>query len=1076
MKTIACVGDVRVHQIQSPLEPAIFIPSEGAASPNLYCWFPGGAAIAGRAIEDAVAYASPSPTVMRIETSDLASALVPSSTLWTVAKHAWPGESKPRLRLADPKSITNPRLPSVFRTITAPLPSALVDLMRAGQAPEILVIKDLGLFVREVPLFDLDQFLTFVRTWKKALPRRTRALPEITLLKDKLDDVQPDSTKPLRTAADYYRAAWSPEYYSHGDSPLAIAANAMILRMRRATYGLALRNLLSHMTTARQPSVAAQVRFRLSPLVILSVNAMLPQLKALRTSTDHHAHNDFARLDDDFDELPLEPRAAIEHQLKLLGPLSTADVKAMRDQWAEPHGLLQFICQDDLLAQHSVVVLNGSELRSQGITISEALSWERTAQDLQKAFREHPLLRKFSRVLHVIVRFGATGLFHADNSTHLSRPSHLHFDPLRDDSSYKAFLDGRVIGQQSVVIASLVQGMTLACHRGDGGVLPVDLGPAIADALPQAIRRCQVLCNFGYEALLKAAGASATSTHDPPKHLLLPDDLFAHPIAVQYDNATYSNKDIQLPLQAAIGHTPVATEFFDDWSIAVHSLNPDMLNLCQDVVRYGVPRSLNLPTWTLSSFLSAFRTALTRELRSKTITCTEAALRMLAPDPDPRNRILPGAAGSRLSRSRKRVTRDLCRQMQIVAWALRDVYSTGRHRFDNLFGAFANRLVSDKHFERRLATAIDKVVSNSDRALLVVANGSQYISLDGFLWSFFDALRLPRLFEETNPDRPAPLAYFGAAPNAPADRLIILDRREIEGARFIRNLIDGQFKGALGQKPLPIAVFGPPGSGKSFAIKQIINSISAGDSRLSIEWIEDNLAQKTDFRQLDETFEKITEAIAKKRFPVVFFDEFDASLRGALSWLKLFLAPMEDGTYNRRSVGGSILVFAGGTSETFRAFSREETPRESQEWLDFSAAKGPDFVSRLRGHLDIIGINHSGAIDRLYPLRRAIVLRSSLEKIQQLGVDDTARIESEVLHALMNVPRYRHGARSLRNLLGLFHNAHETISRSTLPPRAQAEMHVDAEAFWDLLFAPRPSRLSAMRDPAIGVIEGSASS
>ena len=58
-----------------------------------------------------------------------------------------------------------------------------------------------------------------------------------------------------------------------------------------------------------------------------------------------------------------------------------------------------------------------------------------------------------------------------------------------------------------------------------------------------------------------------------------------------------------------------------------------------------------------------------------------------------------------------------------------------------------------------------------------------------------------------------PVGEFGA--------LLTADRREIEGFRSIQNLIGEYCSLARPPRPLSIAVFGPPGSGKSFAVTQI---------------------------------------------------------------------------------------------------------------------------------------------------------------------------------------------------------------------------------------------------------------
>jgi len=92
------------------------------------------------------------------------------------------------------------------------------------------------------------------------------------------------------------------------------------------------------------------------------------------------------------------------------------------------------------------------------------------------------------------------------------------------------------------------------------------------------------------------------------------------------------------------------------------------------------------------------------------------------------------------------------------------------------------------------------------------------------------------------------------------------------------------------------------------------------------------------------------------QIPLVFWDEFDS---GQLVWLKEFLAPVQDAEYRAGSVvhpfGKVIFVFAGGTCTTFQEFDRSAVAGATGE--QFRLAKGPDFVSRLRGYVNIKGPN-----------------------------------------------------------------------------------------------------------------------
>jgi hypothetical protein len=119
------------------------------------------------------------------------------------------------------------------------------------------------------------------------------------------------------------------------------------------------------------------------------------------------------------------------------------------------------------------------------------------------------------------------------------------------------------------------------------------------------------------------------------------------------------------------------------------------------------------------------------------------------------------------------------------------------------------------------------------------------------------------------------------------------------------------------------------------------------------------------------------------KVPLVFFDEFDSRCGSdELGWLKYFLEPMQVGTFKEgeitHPIGKAIFVFAGGTSRTLQEFCREDLSENalSKEEIakklkdlkeSFKGAKGADFVSRLKGYVNIPGLNPGNdRNDRLY--------------------------------------------------------------------------------------------------------------
>jgi hypothetical protein len=269
-----------------------------------------------------------------------------------------------------------------------------------------------------------------------------------------------------------------------------------------------------------------------------------------------------------------------------------------------------------------------------------------------------------------------------------------------------------------------------------------------------------------------------------------------------------------------------------------------------------------------------------------------------------------------------------------------------------------------------------------------------------------------------------------------------VDRTEIEFYRSVVNLFREYLAGRE-PRPLNLAVFGFPGSGKSFGIKQIAKSQKV------FKDFTFNLSQFTSLRELEIAFQVVRDTSIKgEHVPLVFFDEFDSAFQGEkLGWLKYFLAPMQDGTFLdqgvERPIGRAVFVFAGGTSVSFEQFV-------GQDEAFFRSVKGPDFVSRLKGFINIQGPNPSTERDEWYVIRRAMLLRSMIERGagQLLDGCRIARIEENVLHALLTTRTYRHGARSMEFILAMsqLKDAH-VWQASLLPNENQMDIHVDIGDF-----------------------------
>ncbi|RII35347.1 Ryanodine receptor Ryr [Clostridium chromiireducens] len=291
-----------------------------------------------------------------------------------------------------------------------------------------------------------------------------------------------------------------------------------------------------------------------------------------------------------------------------------------------------------------------------------------------------------------------------------------------------------------------------------------------------------------------------------------------------------------------------------------------------------------------------------------------------------------------------------------------------------------------------------------------------------------------------------PIAQFG--------NLTTVDKAEIESYRSIKNLMLEYISTKNTVRPLSIAVFGTPGSGKSFGIVEVANSIASN----VIKKLDFNLSQFRTPADLVNAFHKVRDIVLEGKIPLVFFDEFDSALEGKLGWLKYFLAPMQDGVFREgdsiHPIGKAIFVFAGGTSSTFREFCGEDFEDKNEQkkfLLEFKGAKGPDFISRLRGYVNILGPNQTDEKwDHLFIIRRAMLLRSLLERKVSHLINEAgeAQIDDGVLRALLKIKRYKHESRSMEAILemSMLTNA-KKWEQSHLPSKEQLRLHVDEEQF-----------------------------
>ena len=206
----------------------------------------------------------------------------------------------------------------------------------------------------------------------------------------------------------------------------------------------------------------------------------------------------------------------------------------------------------------------------------------------------------------------------------------------------------------------------------------------------------------------------------------------------------------------------------------------------------------------------------------------------------------------------------------------------------------------------------------------------------------------------------------------------------------------------------------------------------------------------------------IRDSTASGMLTVVSFENFEAILERGHPLLNDFLVMMRDGTFtdrgHMRSLGSPLMLFLANLEPGSLAVAPIPiTPTTSGNFRERANVDETLLLDHLHGVVRVTGPNQTGAQDKMFPVRRAIMLRRILkQKHPHLDVNGIMKVDDAVLHALLLVPSYKYGLRSLEKIVSTSRLSGRTnFDVSALPPEEQIQLHVEGRIFMSYLRSPK---------------------
>lgn len=343
-----------------------------------------------------------------------------------------------------------------------------------------------------------------------------------------------------------------------------------------------------------------------------------------------------------------------------------------------------------------------------------------------------------------------------------------------------------------------------------------------------------------------------------------------------------------------------------------------------------------------------------------------------------------------------------------------------------------------------------------DKAHAAVSIPSARIS-SGERWSIFDSVtgdpaELARQIVTHGPDR-----ALAICPVQRLGNLLTLDRNEQESLRAVIDAIHERLE-INTARPTSIGILGPTGSGKKFTTSNIADYV-AGERTAQKLTYNARLLKSDD---LVAACHKIRDHTASGQLTIVSFENFEAVLRSGHELLNEFLVIMRDGQFTDRghthSLGAPLMFFlvnqeAGASLSTPTPITPTATDFKDRPAMDESL-----LLDHLHGVVRVLGPNQASAEDKMFAVRRAVMLRQLLKQRHPHLESNNGhmKIEEGVLHALLLVPSYKHGLRSLEKIISTSRlSGRSKFDVAALPPEEQIQLYVDGRIFMSYLRAPK---------------------